>query len=314
MSKLIHPHRTDRRATRRMAFTLVELLVVIGIIAVLISILLPSLTRAREAANRTACLSNLRSIGQMFLLYAQFNKDQVPLGTRSNIYLENYWIRRDNNGAMRWISWGPLYRAGYMRSPEYMYCPAAADLFHQYNAVSNEWNRILVDTPQGNGYGVRAGYALRPMDGTGKPVLWRDGASATNDGAAPPCDASSPQIDWTPYPKMSKLRMRALAADIFSTPHRVKWRHVKGINALYSDGSARWETKELFTTGQWGNKLPATWKPPAGASWPTSVIPYDDNMPQAFPAGAAGNGTMACIWELLDRDGGAKANPDFVFP
>ena len=155
----------------RAAFTLVELLVVIGIIAVLISILLPSLTRAREAANRTACLSNLRSVGQMFLIYAQFNKDQIPLGTRTNSYQESYWVRRDNGGVMRWITWGPLYRAGLMKSPEYLFCPSAADQFHQFNAASNEWNRLLVDTAQGNGYGVRAGYILRPMDGNGVPVM-----------------------------------------------------------------------------------------------------------------------------------------------
>jgi len=64
--------------SRRKAFTLVELLVVIGIIAMLIAILLPALNRAKEAANRVVCGSNLRQLGLVFRNYQSDNKGFLP--------------------------------------------------------------------------------------------------------------------------------------------------------------------------------------------------------------------------------------------
>jgi prepilin-type N-terminal cleavage/methylation domain-containing protein len=61
------------------AFTLIELLVVIAIIALLISILLPSLSRARELSKRTVCSANLRGIGQAMYIYAQDDPGLFPV-------------------------------------------------------------------------------------------------------------------------------------------------------------------------------------------------------------------------------------------
>src|SRR5438045_9571888 len=100
MKHLKSQHRTQNWR----GFTLVELLVVIGIIAVLIGILLPALGRARAQAQTVACLANLRSIGQAINIYAVNNKGSLPYG---------YW---DGKSPTDGTATGQVYNASYFNT------------------------------------------------------------------------------------------------------------------------------------------------------------------------------------------------------
>jgi prepilin-type N-terminal cleavage/methylation domain-containing protein/prepilin-type processing-associated H-X9-DG protein len=80
-----------KRGAGRQGFTLVELLVVIGIIAVLLALLLPALNRARQSARDVKCLANLRSIGQAFAIYANNNRNVWPRPGRPRVAPPEHW-------------------------------------------------------------------------------------------------------------------------------------------------------------------------------------------------------------------------------
>lgn len=81
---------TKETQIRRRAFTLVELLVVISIIALLLAILMPSLQKAREQAKRIQCMSNLRQIALGFYFYAADNDNRLP--SRTPIHTSMYYV------------------------------------------------------------------------------------------------------------------------------------------------------------------------------------------------------------------------------
>jgi prepilin-type N-terminal cleavage/methylation domain-containing protein/prepilin-type processing-associated H-X9-DG protein len=101
---------------RRRGFTLVELLVVIGIIALLISILIPALARARDQANRAKCLANLRQLSAAWFMYATDSKGKIVMSET----IPGAWV--DGGPALDAITRGELYR--YLNTAEVYKCPS----------------------------------------------------------------------------------------------------------------------------------------------------------------------------------------------
>jgi prepilin-type N-terminal cleavage/methylation domain-containing protein/prepilin-type processing-associated H-X9-DG protein len=104
------------RRQRYRGFTLVELLVVIGIIAVLVGILIPALARARESSIRIKCASNLRQIGIAAMNYAAENKGLLPDVRTNN---PHYVVNRVN------FTWwdGRILWNKYLKTADIFYCP-----------------------------------------------------------------------------------------------------------------------------------------------------------------------------------------------
>jgi prepilin-type N-terminal cleavage/methylation domain-containing protein/prepilin-type processing-associated H-X9-DG protein len=131
----------------RNGFTLVELLVVVGIIAVLIALLLPSLNRAREHARRTVCLSNLRQLAQAVMMYNNENNGRFP--AQGSGQHDDDWIFWENEpGFARNPDEGALvrYLGGHFIAEAYQ-CPSDVIDNHRKTFDSNaahSWGTPLI--------------------------------------------------------------------------------------------------------------------------------------------------------------------------
>jgi prepilin-type N-terminal cleavage/methylation domain-containing protein/prepilin-type processing-associated H-X9-DG protein len=106
---------------RQKGFTLIELLVVIAIIAILAAILFPVFAQAREAARKTACLSNLKQLGLGIMMYVQDYDEVFPSVTRGTGPNGGYGATDSWSGSSIFV-WG-YGIAPYVKSPALYFCP-----------------------------------------------------------------------------------------------------------------------------------------------------------------------------------------------
>ena len=169
--------------TAARGFTVVELLVCIGVVAILCSILLPALRTTRESSMRLKCQANLHTIGCALAAYANVNDERLPPsvfampGQRDPASMNTAWLGSAPTAAVtkRWDGIGILVKNGYLHDAcECLYCPShhGEHPVERYREAFNQpGDEPILANYQYSGHIDRAGTRISMNDGSDRMLM-----------------------------------------------------------------------------------------------------------------------------------------------
>ena len=251
-------NKNETTENRKQGFTLIELLVVISVIAVLMAILMPALSRAKEQGKRAACLSNLKNLSLAWIMYADENDDKLVCGDSGEYtsmynsastpfnkshYKEEPWVQRDWSQGMtqqqkeQAIMDGALYP--YTKTLKLYKCPTVE------RKVAMSYNHV---SPPVRTYSISDAMNCRNWDDMGAEMLKKrttipDPANRivfVDDGGTCPSALGG----WTVYTNQWT----------WWDPPPV--RHGDGTTFSFADGHSEYHKWEDQRTIEFGKRLP----------------------------------------------------------
>lgn len=191
-SETLTPSKRHARSER--GFSLIDTLVTISVVVLLIAILLPSLSGAREAARRVVCASNVRQLGIGIQMFADDHEGKLPksiyvsmamgMDGDSSASQQMMTLRAPNNDSndQIWDGLGVLYAAEYLVAPKLFYCPShhGDHTFNRYSRIFNGVRERVVSNYHFRGIGPNGERTLTAIEPS-ETVLVTDGLRSLSD-------------------------------------------------------------------------------------------------------------------------------------